>query len=88
METTSVFLPGTSHAQRSLGATVHRVTKSQETTERPSTSLIYNVVLVSGVQQSDSVMFFQIIFCYMLLHVIEHSSLYYIKVKVKLLSHV
>ena len=50
--------------------------------------MTYNVVLVSGVQQSDSVMFFQIIFCYMLLHVIEHSSLYYIKVKVKLLSRV
>ena len=57
METTSVFLPGTSHAQRSLGATVHRVTKSQETTEQPSTSLIYNVVLVSGVLQSDSVLY-------------------------------
>ena len=26
---TPVFLPGESHGQRSLGATVHRVTKSQ-----------------------------------------------------------
>ena len=45
--------------------------------------LIYNVVLVSGVQQSDSVIhtyisiFFQILFPYRLLQNIEYSSLYY-----------
>ena len=40
--------------------------------------LIYNVVLVSGVQQSDSVkILFQILFHYSLLQDIEHSSMFY-----------
>ena len=42
--------------------------------------LIYNIVLVSGVQHSDlKVVFFflQIIFCYRLLQDIEHNSLCY-----------
>ena len=43
--------------------------------------LIYNVVLVSGVPQSDSVMhiyiFFQVIFHYRSLQDIEYSSLCY-----------
>ena len=40
---------------------------------------IYSVLLVSGVQQSDSVihMFFQILFHYRLLQNIEYSSLHY-----------
>ena len=44
--------------------------------------LIYNVMLVSGVQQSDSVIhtyiLFQILFPYRLLWVIEYSSLCYV----------
>ena len=44
-------------------------------------SLIYNVMLVSGVQQTDSVLyiyiFFQILFHYRLLQDIEYSSLCY-----------
>ena len=45
--------------------------------------MIYNVVLVSGVQQSDSVMhihvsiLFQILFPFRLLQNIDQSSLYY-----------
>ena len=40
--------------------------------------MIYNIVLVSGVQQCDFLMdFFQIIFHYRLLKVIEYSSLCY-----------
>ena len=45
--------------------------------------MIYNVVLVSGIQQSDSVIhihifiLFQILFPYRLLHNIEQSSLCY-----------
>ena len=39
--------------------------------------LIYNFVLVSGVQQSDSVkILFQILFHYSLLQDIEHSSMF------------
>ena len=47
------------------------------------TQLIYNAVLVSGVQQSDSVMhirvaiLFQILFPFRLLQNIDQSSLYY-----------
>ena len=41
--------------------------------------MIYNVMLVSGVQQSDSVIyiFFQIIFHHRLLQGIEYSSMCY-----------
>ena len=53
-------------------------------TNHTHTVLIYNVVLVSGVQQSASVMhihlsiFSQILFPYRLLQSIEESSLCYI----------
>ena len=41
--------------RRSWWATVHEVAKESDTTERTLTQLLCNVVLVSAVQQSESV---------------------------------
>ena len=54
---TLVFLPGKSHGQRSLGGYSPRGHKELDTTDLKHTGveLTYNAVLVSGIQQSDSV---------------------------------
>ena len=79
---TPVFLPGKSLDRGAWGAIVYEVRKSwtQLNTHLPA-QLIYNVVLVLGVQKSDSVIhthiyiyiFFQIIFPLRLLQNIEYS---------------
>ena len=82
MQPTPVFLPGKSLDRGAWGAIVYEVRKSwtQLNTHLPA-QLIYNVVLVLGVQKSDSVIhthiyiyiFFQIIFPLRLLQNIEYS---------------
>ena len=74
-----------SHGQRSLLSYSLRSLKELDTTEQLSTArqLIYNIVLVSGVQQHDSVIhihifiLFQILFSQRLSQNVELSSLYY-----------
>ena len=53
---TPVFLPGGSHGQRVLVGCSPQGHEESNMTEHTTQQLIYSVVLVSGVQQSDSKM--------------------------------
>ena len=80
---TPVFLPGKSHRQRSLVGYGPWGCKESDTTERLSShrkgEFVYNVVLSSGIQPSDSViihirlLFFQIFFFHLSLLTVTNS---------------
>ena len=55
MATHFSILPGESHGQRSLVGSSPWGHKESNRAERLSTWLIYNAVLISGIQQNDSV---------------------------------
>ena len=56
-QTTPVFLPAKLRGEKAWQATVHRGHKESDTTEHTRihthTQLVYNIVLVSAVQQSE-----------------------------------
>ena len=76
-----VLLPGEFHGQRSRAGYSPWGCKESDTTEQPTFSLsqlINNVVLVSRVQQSDSVVYIHIaLLPFRLSQYIEQSSLHY-----------
>ena len=71
---TPVFLPGESHEQRTLAGCSPQGCKELDTTEMtihacPGVQLLYNVVLVPTVQQSESVTHIYVCVCIHILYI-------------------